>query len=122
MAAEAEARPGRAAMGPLLALRGIGPGFAGVPWSEGPFRRLDNRRRWAACAGPAPTPWQSGSVSRGQGVSKAGTPRLRATLAEMACLRLRHRPGSAPARKPLVALCKPLAAGVVIEGVAVTSA
>ena len=48
-------------------------------WSEGLFRHFDNRRQVAAYAGLAPTPWQSGSVDREQGVSKAGNPRLRTT-------------------------------------------
>ena len=98
MAAEAEARPDRAIMASLLALKGIGPDFAGVLWSEGLFRHFDNRRQLAAYAGLAPTPWQSGSVNHEQGVSKAGNPRLRATLVEMAWLWLRHQPGSALAR------------------------
>ena len=98
VAAEAEARPDRAIMTPLLALKGIGPGFAGVLWSECLFRRFDNRRQLAAYAGLAPTPWQSGTINHEQGVSKAGNPRLRATLVEMAWLWLRHQPGSALAR------------------------
>lgn len=58
VAAEVEARPDRATTAPLLALKGIGPGFAGGLWSEGPLRRFDNRRQLAARAGLAPTPWQ----------------------------------------------------------------
>src|SRR3954465_15367565 len=41
-------------------------------WSEGLFRTFNNRKQVAAYAGLAPTPWQSGSVNRDQGVSKAG--------------------------------------------------
>ena len=145
MAAEVEARPDRAIMASLLALKGIGPGFAGVLWSEGLFRHFDNRRQLAAYAGLAPTPWQSGSINHEQGVSKAGNPRLRATLVEMAWLWLRHQPGSALARwyhdrvqrnggrlkkvaivalarKLLVALWKYATTGVVIEGAAMKSA
>ena len=76
----------------------VGPGFAGVLWSEGFFRHFDNRRQLAAYAGLAPTPWQSGTINHEQGVSKAGNPRLRAILVEMAWLWLRHQPGSALAR------------------------
>lgn len=50
----------------------IGPEFAAILWSEGLFRHFDNRRQVASYAGLAPTPWQSGSVDREQGVSKAG--------------------------------------------------
>lgn len=39
-----------------------------------------------AYAGLAPSPWQSGNVNREQGVSKAGNPRLRATMVELAWL------------------------------------
>jgi hypothetical protein len=63
----------------LLDIRGIGPEFAAILWSEGLFRHFENRRQIAAYAGLAPTPWQSGAVDREQGVSKAGNLRLRTT-------------------------------------------
>jgi transposase len=123
----------------LVNIKGIGPEFAAVLWSEGLYRHFDNRRQVAAYAGLAPTPWQSGSVSHEQGVSKSGNPRLRTTLIQLAWLWLRHQPQSALslwfqervkrnggrfkkttivalARKLLVALWKYVAAGVVIEG------
>jgi len=126
----------------LLNLRGIGPEFAAVLWSEGLSRRFDNRRQVAAYAGLAPTPWQSGQISQDQGVSKSGNPRLRATLIQVAWLWVRHQPTSALAawfkarvsqngghrkkstivalaRKLLVALWKYVNAGVVIEGAVV---
>lgn len=145
VAAEAKTRSDAPAMSMLLDLKGIGPGFAGVLWSEGFFRHFDNRRQLAAYAGLAPTPWQSGTINHEQGVSKAGNPRLRAILVEMAWLWLRHPPGSALARwsrdrvrhsggcmkkvaivalarKRLVALWTYVTAGVVIEGAATASA
>jgi transposase len=76
----------------LLNLKGIGPQFAAVIWSEGLSRHFDNRRQVAAYAGLAPTPWQSGKVDRDQGVSKSGNPRLRTTLIQLAWLWLRHQP------------------------------
>jgi len=123
----------------LLNLRGVGPEFAGILWSEGLSRQFDNRRQVAAYAGLAPTPWQSGQVDRDQGVSKAGNPRLRTTLVQLAWLWVRHQPDSelslwfkqrvtknegrykkstivALARKLFVALWKYINAGVVIEG------
>jgi transposase len=123
----------------LLGIKGIGPEFAVILWAEGLFRHFDNRRQVAAYAGLAPTPWQSGSVDREQGVSKAGNPRLRTTLIQLAWLWLRHQPHSALtlwfeervrrnggrlkkttivalARKLLVALWKYVTAGIVIEG------
>src|SRR5271168_3721431 len=135
--------PERAAM--LLAIKGVGPEFAAVLWSEGLFRHFDNRRQVASYAGLAPTPWQSGSVDREQGVSKAGNSRLRTTLIQLAWLWLRHQPQSALAlwfkarvkrndgrlkkttivalaRKLLVALWKYVTAGVVIEGAVIKAA
>lgn len=123
----------------LLDIKGIGPEFATILWSEGLFRHFDNRRQVAAYAGLAPTPWQSGSIDREQGVSKAGNPRLRTTLIQIAWLWLRHQPSSALAvwftervrrnggrlkkptivalaRKLLVAFWKYVTNGVVIEG------
>ncbi len=76
----------------IAQLRGIGPEFAGVLWSEGLFRHFDTRRQLAAYAGLAPTPWQSGSVRHEQGVSKSGNPRLRTTMVQVAWLWLRHQP------------------------------
>jgi transposase len=93
----------------------------------------------AAYAGLAPTPWQSGSIDHEQGVSKAGNPRLRTTMVELAWLWLRNQPASALslwfhervgrlggrtrkttivalARKLLIALWRYTTAGVVIEG------
>ena len=78
----------------LQNLKGIGAEFAGVLWSEGLFRSFSNRRQVAAYAGLAPTPWRSGSVAHEQGVSKAGNPRLRTTMIQLAWLWVRHQPRS----------------------------
>jgi len=133
---ETTSPPTPAAM--LLDIRGIGAEFAAILWSEGLFRHFYNWRQIAAYAGLAPSPWQSGSVNREQGVSKAGNPRLRTTLIQLAWLWLRHQPKSALAlwfeervkqsgrlrkttivalaRKLLIALWKYVTLGVVIEG------
>jgi len=126
-------------------LRGIGPEFAAVLWSEGLFRHFDNRKQLAAYAGLAPTPWQSGSVNHEQGVSKSGNPRLRTTMVQVAWLWLRHQPDSAlslwfqervqrnggrlkkstivaMARKLLVALWRYATSGVIIEGAVLKAA
>jgi transposase len=123
----------------LAGLRGIGPEFTAMLWSECLFRSFSNRRQVAAYAGLAPTPWQSGSVQHEQGVSKSGNPRLRSTMIQLAWLWLRHQPTSelslwfrervkrnngrgkktaivALARKLLVALWKFSSSGVIIEG------
>ncbi len=75
----------------LLRLKGIGTEFAAVLWCEGLFRHFDNRRQLAAYAGLAPTPWQSGSLAHEQGVSKAGNPRPRTTMIQLAWLWLRNQ-------------------------------
>jgi hypothetical protein len=78
---------GTSAPGAMLKnLKGIGPEFAGFPWSEGLFRSFCNRRQVAAYAGLAPTPRRSGSVAHEQGVSKAGNPRLQTTMIQLAWL------------------------------------
>jgi transposase len=123
----------------LTRLKGIGPETAALLWSEGLYRRFDNRRQVAAYAGLAPTPWKSGSIDHEQGVSKAGNPRLRTAMVELAWLWLQNQPASglsrwfhervrrlggrvrksaivALARKLLVALWRYTTAGVVIEG------
>jgi transposase len=123
----------------LLELKGIGPETASVLWLEGLSRRFDNRRQVAAYAGLAPSHWQSGKIDHDQGVSKAGNPRLRTALIQLAWLWVRYQPSSeitlwfkarvaqnggrlkkpmivALARKLLVALWKYVQAGVVIEG------
>ena len=138
-----EGTPAPGAM--LKRLKGIGPEFAGVLWSEGLFRSFSNRRPVAAYAGLAPTPWQSGSVTHEQGVSKAGNPRLRATMIQLAWLWVRHQPHSiltqwfhqraqlnggrirkvlivALARKLLIAFWKYVTAGIVPEGAETTAA
>ena len=132
-AASEKAAPEPVAM--LLALKGIGANFAAGLWLEAFYRQFSNRRQVAAYAGLAATPWRSGGIEREQGVSKAGNPRLRTTMIQLAWLWLRHQPQSALtrwfkahsqrgrksaivalARKLLVALWKYVTQGVVIEG------
>ena len=143
LAAEQTIAPVPPAM--LLGVKGIGPEFAAVLWSEGLSRPFENRRQVAAYAGLAPTPWQSGSVNREQGISQSGNPRLRTTMIQLAWLWLRHQPDSAlalwfhdrvkrnggrlrkttivaVARKLLVALWKYVTAGIVIEGAVMKTA
>src|SRR5690606_21800639 len=120
-------------------LKGIGSQIAAILWSEALYRHFDNRRQVAAYAGLAPTPWKSGSIDHEQGVSKAGNPRLRTTMIQVAWLWTRHQPMSALShwlflrvlrnggrmrktsivtlpRKLLVAIWKYVTASVVIEG------
>jgi transposase len=131
--ASEEAAPDPVTM--LLALKGMGANFVAVLWSEAFYRQFSNRRQIAAYAGLAATPWQSGGIRHEQGVSKAGNPRVRTTMIQLAWLWIRHQPQSALtrwfkerspqgrkraivalARKLLVALWKYVTQGVVIEG------
>ena len=123
----------------LQTLRGIGRESAMVLWSEGLFRHFTNRRQLASYAGLAPTPWQSGTIARDQGVSKAGNARVRTAMIQLSWLWLRHQPKSALtlwflertksaggrnkrvmivalARKLLVGLWRFVTTGVVLEG------
>ncbi len=125
--------------GVLIKLKGIGPEFASLLWLEALFRRFANRRQVGAYGGLAPSPWQSGSIERDQGISKSGNHRLRRTMIELAWSWLRHQPNSALsrwfrarvgaakgqirriaivalARKLLVALWRYVTQGVVPEG------
>ncbi len=129
----------------LLALKGIGAEIAEILHAEAFYRHFANRRQLGSYAGLAPTPWQSGKIEREQGVSKAGNPRLRRILIQLAWLWLRHQPQSALslcfhdrvnraggrhkktlitalARKLLVALWRYVAHGVVIEGAVMKAA
>jgi transposase len=125
----------------LLGLKSMGPNFAAVLWTEAFWRQFANRRQVASYAGLAATPWRSGGIEHEQGVSKAGNPRLRTTMIQLAWLWIRHQPRSALtqwfnansprgrkrtivalARKLLVALWKYVTAGVVIEGAVMKSA
>ena len=90
-----EAENARQSPAVLQRLRGVGPEVAMTLWSEGLFRHFGNRRQLASFAGLAPTPWQSGTVSREQGVSKAGNARIRTTMIQLSWLWLRHQPTSA---------------------------
>jgi len=140
---EGNGAPAPAAL--LSQLKGIGPEFATILWSEGFYRHFNNRKQVAAYAGLAPTPWQSGSIAHEQGVSRAGNPRLRTAMVELTWLWLQHQPHSALslwfyervkrdggrmrktavvalARKLLVALWKYTSHGVVIEGAVMKAA
>lgn len=129
----------------LLGIRGIGAEAAEILHAEAFYRTFANRRQLGSYAGFAPTPWKSGKIDREQGVSKAGNPRLRRVLVQLAWLWLRHQPDSALsrwfhervaqangrqkktlivalARKLLVALWRYVAHGVVIEGAVMKAA
>lgn len=82
----------------LCRLKSIGPQFAATLWLEALYRSFANRRQIAAYAGLAATPWRSGGIEAEQGISRAGNPRLREVMIELAWLWLKHQPDSALSR------------------------
>ncbi len=145
MSAEQEKGNAKSPAAMLMDLRGLGAESASAIWLEGLFRGFENRRQVAAYAGLAPTPWQSGTINREQGISKAGNPRLRTTMIQLSWLWLKHQPQSAMAlwfkervssergrirrvmivglaRKLLIALWQFVTKGVIPEGAVMRSA
>jgi transposase len=81
--------------GVLLRLKGLGPESAAVLCAEIFHRAFANRRGVAAYAGLAPSPFDSGGSCHEQGISKAGNPRVRRMMVELAWLWVRFQPESA---------------------------
>ena len=94
MSQEAVLRSPEAKIQLLQKLRGVGPAFATVLTREVFYRSFDNRRQLGSYIGLAPTPFNSGSMRRDQGISRAGNARARSTAIELAWLWLRHQPSS----------------------------
>ena len=108
------------------------------------WRKFSNRREVGAAAGLVGTPYQSGDSRREQGISKAGSARIRTLMVELAWCWLRYQPGSqlsqwfarrfsgggrmrrigivALARKLLVALWRLVEHGVIPEGAVLKNA
>jgi transposase len=138
-----EAKADDAIAGKIIALqgiRGIGDNFAAVLTHEVFYRSFGNRRQLASYVGITPMPYQSGSMDRDRSISRAGNPRARTTMIQLAWLWLRYQPDSAlaiwfrervgtlqgrtrrisivaMARKLLIALWRYVETGVVPEGV-----
>ncbi len=79
----------------LQRIRGIGANFSTVLVREVLYRPFTNRRQLASYVGIAPMPYQSGGMDRDRSISRAGNPRARTTLIQLAWLWLRYQPGSA---------------------------
>lgn len=83
----------------LQKLRGIGPVGSWVLVREMfGWRRFRNRRQVASLAGLTPTPFNSGTSTQEQGISKAGNRRIRAVAIELAWGWVRFQPDSALTR------------------------
>jgi len=78
----------------LCRIRGIGENFAAVLTREVFYRSFDNRRQIASYVGVTPMPYQSGGMDRDRRISRAGNPRARTTMIQLAWLWLRYQPGS----------------------------
>ena len=125
-------------------IRGIGETFATVLTREVLYRSFANRRQLASYVGLAPMPHRSGGMDRDRRISRAGNPRARTTIIQLAWLWLRYQPESAlarwfrervgslqgrtrriaivaMARKLLIALWRYTETGVVPEGAQITA-
>jgi transposase len=129
----------------LAGLRGIGVQSATVLVREAFVRKFANGKTLGSYAGLTPTPFSSGAAQREQGIGKAGNPRLRTMMIELAWLWQRYQPGSAQvswfrervgatgrrmrkvmvvamARRLLIALWRFATQGVVPEGAVINPA
>jgi transposase len=125
----------------LAKIKSIGPEFATTLVGEVFYRSFDNRKQLASYVGLTPVHFQSGAMSRDQGISKAGNAKARTVMIELAWLWLRHQPDSdlsvwfrdrvgklkgrirritivAVARKLLITLWRYLETGLVPKGAA----
>jgi len=78
----------------LASIRGIGQQAAGMLATEVFYRTFNNRRQVASYIGLTPTPYNSGTMVRDQGISKAGNRRVRTISIELAWIWLRNQPDS----------------------------
>jgi transposase len=79
----------------LTTLRGIGPESSWIVVREFfGWRTFNNRREVGSLIGVTPTPYDSGTTSREQGISKAGNRHVRGVAIEMAWSWVRHQPKS----------------------------
>ena len=79
----------------LASLRGIGSTSAWFLVAEVyGWRPYENRRRAGSLVGLTGTPFDSGGAAREQGISKAGSGRIRSLLVELSWLWLRYQPQS----------------------------
>jgi transposase len=70
----------------LQCIRGIGENFAAALAREVFYRSFTNRRQLASYVVIVPMPYRSGGMGRDQGISRAGNPRARTTLIQLAWL------------------------------------
>jgi transposase len=78
----------------LAEIHGVGPQTASILATEVFYRGFKNRREVASYVGLTPTPYNSGTMVRDQGISNAGDRRARAVAVELAWIWLRNQPES----------------------------
>jgi transposase len=78
----------------LIKIKSIGPGIATVLVGEVFYRKFNNRQQLGSYVGLTPSHFQSGPMSRDQGISKAGNPKARTAMIELAWIWLRYQPDS----------------------------
>ena len=123
----------------LVKIGSIGPEIATVLVGEVLHRQFNNRQQVGSYVGLTPSHFQSGASSRDQGISKAGNPKARTIMLELAWFWIRYQPNSpltiwfrervgtakgrirriaivAMARKLLIALWRYVETGVVPTG------
>jgi len=76
----------------LLLLKGIGPTGSAVMAREVYYRQFSNRRQIAGFLGLATSPYDSAQVERSQGISRAGSGPVRATMIQIAWLWIKYQP------------------------------
>ena len=79
----------------LIELKSIGIQTAYKLSSEAFWRKFENRKKAGAFTGLTGTPYNSGDSVKDQGISKAGSKKVRVCMIELAWLWLRHQPESA---------------------------
>ncbi|MGQ0604376.1 MAG: IS110 family transposase [Anaerolineales bacterium] len=95
VAGKVPAHPNAEKVQRLNKLKAVGPEFATAMVGEVFYRSFANRRQVASFVGLAASPFQSGGSAREQGITKAGNPKARTTMIELAWVWLRHQPDSA---------------------------
>ena len=128
----------------LFQIKAVGLALSRKLTKEVFYKDFHNHRQVGGYVGLAPSPWQSGTNSREQGISQEGNPRARTAAIELAWLWIRHQPDSALthwfqqrtlnaskrikriaivalARKLMVALWRYLTTGLVPEGAVLKS-
>ena len=78
----------------LMILKGIGQQISWTLVYEFFWRKFKNRKQVGACAGLTGCPYDSGQTRQEQGISKAGSRRVRTCCVEMAWLWVRYQPHS----------------------------